>query len=166
MPFTPFHFGPGAAIHAVAPKHISFLAFGASNVLIDIEPLYFILTHQYPLHRFFHTYIGALLIAAATVALYLGARWFAARFWLPNLLGWRHIGLVPVALGATIGTVSHIVLDSIMHQDIAPLAPFSDANRLLHSVTLDKLHLACAACGLGAVILLGLRRRFRVQNAR
>ena len=84
MPFTPFHFGPGAAIHAVAPKQVSFLAFCASNVLIDIEPLYFILTQQYPLHRFFHTYIGAFLIVGATVALFVGARWFASRLWLPG----------------------------------------------------------------------------------
>lgn len=56
MPITPFHFGPGAAIHALAPKQVSFLAFCVSNILIDIEPLYFMLTDQYPLHRFFsHT---------------------------------------------------------------------------------------------------------------
>jgi hypothetical protein len=51
MPVTPFHFGPGAAIHSLAPKRVSFLAFCVSNVLIDIEPLYFMLTKQFPLHR-------------------------------------------------------------------------------------------------------------------
>ena len=54
MPITPFHFGPGGVIHALAPKQVSFIAFCAANVLIDVEPLYFMLTHQYPLHRFFH----------------------------------------------------------------------------------------------------------------
>ena len=63
MPITPFHFGPGAAIHVVAPRHVSFLAFCAANVLIDIEPLYYMLTHQDRLHRFFHTYVGASLVA-------------------------------------------------------------------------------------------------------
>ena len=46
MPITPFHFGPGAALHALAPKHVSFLAFAAANVIIDVEPLYFMLAGQ------------------------------------------------------------------------------------------------------------------------
>lgn len=70
MPITPFHFGPGAALHAAAPRQISFLAFGAANVLIDIEPGYYLLTHQFPLHRFCHTLIGATLIMAATLVLF------------------------------------------------------------------------------------------------
>ena len=63
MPFTPFHFGPGAALYAMAPRQLSFLAFCAANVLIDVEPLYYMLTDQYPWHRFFHTYVGATLDA-------------------------------------------------------------------------------------------------------
>lgn len=36
MPFTPFHFGPGAAFHSLAPKRISFLALGAwSHIVFD-----------------------------------------------------------------------------------------------------------------------------------
>jgi hypothetical protein len=53
MPFTPFHFGPGALVHSAAPKHISFLAFCDANVLVDVEPLYYMLTGGYPIHRFF-----------------------------------------------------------------------------------------------------------------
>jgi len=166
MPFTPFHFGPGAAIHAIAPKQVSFLAFCASNVLIDIEPLYFILTQQYPLHRFFHTYIGAVLIAGATIALFVGARWFAARLWLPDWLKWKELGLFPVAVGAAVGSVSHILLDSLMHRDITPFAPFSDSNPLLHLVSLTTLHLACVAAGIVAVLILGARRLLRQENAR
>jgi hypothetical protein len=46
MPITPFHFGPGTAIHAIAPKHVSFLTFCSANVLIDIEPLYYMVIGQ------------------------------------------------------------------------------------------------------------------------
>ena len=166
MPITPFHFGPGAAIHAVAPKHVSFLAFCAANVLIDVEPLYFILTHQYPLHRFFHTYIGAFLIVIATFTLFVLARWFAARFWLPNLFKWRELGLLPVLLGAAAGSYSHVVLDSLMHQDVTPFAPFSNANPLLRAVSLSTLHWSCLAAGLAALCVFGIRRLLREENAR
>lgn len=100
MPFTPFHFGPGALLHAVAPRQISFLAFCAANVLIDTEPLYFMLTDQDPLHRFLHTYAGATLMMAATVALFLLALRVAARFRLPDVLGWQGLRRRQVLGGA------------------------------------------------------------------
>ena len=58
MPITPFHFGPGAALHAISPRHVSFLAFCAANVLTDLESLYFLVTGQFPLHRFLHSTSG------------------------------------------------------------------------------------------------------------
>jgi len=166
MPITPFHFGPGAVIHALAPRRVSFIAFCAANVLIDVEPLYFMLTHQYPLHRFFHTYVGALPVALATVLLFYGARRFAARFWLPNPFGWRELGRAPVVLGAFLGSTSHIVLDSIMHNDIRPFAPFSQANPLLMAVTLNTLHLACLLAGVAALIIVLARKLLARQTAR
>src|SRR5688572_20936203 len=83
MPITPFHFGPGALLHAAAPKHVSFLSFCVSNVFIDFESLYNLVFQRYPVHAFFHTYIGATLVIATVVLLFLGLRSFASRFWLP-----------------------------------------------------------------------------------
>ena len=79
MPFTAFHFGPGALVHCAAPKHVSFLAFCGANVLVDVEPLYFMLTHQWPIHRFFHTYVGATVAAAIVVAMFALAHGFTPR---------------------------------------------------------------------------------------
>jgi len=59
MPLTPFHFGPAIAIKAVFPAYFSLSVFILSQVLIDLEPLYFLVTDNPPLHRFFHTYAGA-----------------------------------------------------------------------------------------------------------
>src|SRR5262252_1352298 len=120
MPLTPYHFGPGAAIHAIAPRRISFLGFCVANVLTDVEPLYHILRGQHPIHGFFHTYLGATVTAAVTTAGFAAAR--AIR---PQLR------LGPVAMGALIGTWSHVLLDSLMASDVHPLAPFNDANPLL-----------------------------------
>src|SRR4051794_36348092 len=131
MPITPFHFGPGAAIHAAAPRYVSFLAFCAANILMDIEPLYYMLTQRYPLHRFFHTYIGATIVVAATVALFVAGRRIAGNMRWP--------GLKAVTSGAAAGAYSHVLLDSIMHRDIRPIAPFSDANPLLGALSLSVL---------------------------
>lgn len=67
MPFTSFHFGPGAAIKAVAPRHFSFTIFCFSQVVTDFETLYFMVRDMYPCHRFFHTYVGATFVALFSV---------------------------------------------------------------------------------------------------
>lgn len=162
MPLTPFHFGPGAALHALAPGHVSFLAFCGANVLIDIESLYNLVHHRHPVHAFFHTYVGATLVVIAVCLLFVGARWFAGRFRLPDLLRWRQLSFGQVATGAALGGYSHVVLDSVMHVDIRPLAPFAASNALLGIVSLSTLHIACLA--LGALGLLGVAVRWLVAQ--
>ena len=154
MPITPFHFGLGAALHSAAPRRVSFLAFCAANVLIDIESLYNLIEHRYPVHAFLHTFIGSTLMVAATVVLFLALRWFATKFWLPNLFAWRALLVPQVFLGAVLGAYSHVVLDCVMHADIQPFAPFSSANPMLGVVSLGVLHIALlvlAGFGLAAV---------------
>lgn len=163
MPFTPYHFGPGAALHAAAPRHVSFWAFCAANVLVDVEPLTYMLTHQCPVHRFFHTYVGASLIWPSTIALYLIARWLATAIRLPDIFNWQDLTLRRVAIGAALGAYSHIVLDSLMHADMRPLAPFSDANPLLGLVPLAVLHWGCILAGVAGLILVLLRRIDRTR---
>lgn len=162
MPITPFHFGPGAAIHAIAPKQVSFLAFCTANVLIDIEPLYYMLTRQYPLHRFFHTYIGASIIALATVLIFLAALKLASRFSLPNLFQWQSLNSRAIWLGAALGSYSHIVFDSVMHADITPLYPFSETNVLYQLIPLGTLHLFCIFAAILGLLILGIRQWFKI----
>jgi membrane-bound metal-dependent hydrolase YbcI (DUF457 family) len=155
MPFTPFHFGPGALVHSAAPKYVSFLAFCGANVLIDVEPLYFMLTHQYPIHRFFHTYVGATVAAMIVVGLFALVRRVAT--WLLYSFGLQSLTIRAVALGGFAGTYSHVLLDSLTHADMEPFAPFSDANPLLGAVFLNTLHGFCLAAGIVGVVVIGVR---------
>ena len=164
MPITPFHFGPGAAVHAIAPKHISFLAFCSANVLIDIEPLYYMLTGQYPLHRFFHTYIGATIIMLATALTFFIALKLASRVRVPNLLQWQSLKPLAIWLGAATGSYSHIVFDSVMHTDIAPLSPFSKTNVLYQLIPLGELHLFCLFSAFLGLVILGIRQLLKSKR--
>lgn len=158
MPITPFHFGLGAALHGAAPKTVSFISFCVANVLIDIESLYNLLHQRHPVHAFFHTYVGASIVAVATLCLFIAMRWFASRFWLPNLLSWQSLGGKQVAIGAALGAYSHVVFDSVMHSDIRPLAPFSEANWLHGAISLTELHLLCVALAVLGLVMVNLRR--------
>jgi hypothetical protein len=160
MPITPFHFGPGAAVHALAPKHVSFLAFCTTNVLIDFESLYNLVNRHDQVHAFFHTYVGATIVVAATIALFFFLKLFSKKFWFPNIFGWQGLSVRQVVIGAALGGYSHVALDSIMHLDIRPLSPMSNSNALLSLVSLGTLHWVCVALGLVGMLGVGIRKAF------
>lgn len=158
MPITPFHFGLGATLHGAAPKTVSFLAFCAANVLIDVESLYNLAQQRYPVHAFFHTYVGASIVVALIPLLFIALRRWTSRIWLPDLFSWRDLTVRQVAIGGALGAYSHVVLDSVMHADIRPLAPFSEANALHGLLSLAELHLLCIASAALGLAMVGLRR--------
>jgi hypothetical protein len=50
-----------------------------------------------------------------------------------------------------------VALDSVMHHDIRPLAPFSATNGLLGTVPLGWLHMACLALGVVGAMVVAVR---------
>jgi hypothetical protein len=157
VPITPFHFGPGALVAVASRSSVSFLAFAATNVLIDVESLYNMVTAQPRVHTFFHTYIGSTIAAALVVLAFIPCRWLARRFPAWPLLGWRRLSVAAVLLGSLVGAWSHVLFDSVMHRDITPLAPFSIANPLYQLVSLRVLHLVCVIAGALGVVWYLLR---------
>lgn len=139
-------------MHALAPRHVSFPAFCAANVLIDFESLYNLVHGRHPVHAFFHTYVGASLIALGIAGL-----WWA---WLRLMRGRFSggLGMRQVAIGAALGAWTHVLLDSVMHADIQPLQPLSAANGLYRIVSLSALHGGCVAAGVVALLVIGVRR--------
>ena len=87
---------------------------------------------------------------------------FLLNHWTPDLyfpfLTWRRgpkrISWLAAIAGAFVGTYSHFFLGSIMHSDMQPPAPFSDANALLHVISVGSLHLVCVLEGVGDALVL------------
>lgn len=161
MPLTPFHMGPGLAVKSVAGDRFSLLMFGVAQVAIDIEPGIGLLRGSDVLHGWTHTYVGATLIAALVLALGRPACQAVLRRWNRELqahgLGWLgspdRIGWGSATAGAFAGTYSHVLVDSVMHADMRPLAPLSDANALMAALSYDALHVSCALAGLAGLCL-------------
>jgi len=160
VPITPFHFGPGVLFAGAAPRRVSLIAFVAANCITDVESIYNVLTGNFPYHRFLHTFLGAVVVTALTIALFLFTRQVARKIALPDWFSWQQLTLLPVAVGALLGSFSHIVLDGVMHADMRPFAPWSDANPFLHRVSLGVLHWGCViAAVLGGLLWLSVLRR-------
>ena len=176
MPVTPFHMGPGLAVKAVCGRSFSLMVFGFSQVAIDIEPLVRIIRGDAVLHGFTHTYLGATLIAFASVVLGRPICQYLLNYWTPDpyspFMNWLRgptvISWHAAIAGAFTGTYSHVFLDSIMHSDMQPFAPFSEANGLLHVISVNMLHLSCILAGVFGALLLFLvffvRRGFRTNR--
>ncbi len=157
MPITPFHFGPGAALNSLAPKSISFVSFAAANVLIDLEPLYYMISQQYPLHRFFHTYVGATLVGICAIFIISALSVASKKLAPPIFKAFFSSSIRATVIGAFLGAYSHIILDSVMHSDIRPLSPFSQSNILHGVVSLSSLHWFCIYSALFGIAALGVR---------
>lgn len=166
MPVTPFHIVAAAPIKAFAPRKFSWMVFALTNILIDLEPITCYLITLEPRHLFFHTVIGATLVAvfAATIgkvwcekAMELWneedqmGSWTISDTFIPKQSAW---------IGALLGAWTHLLLDSFMHDDITPLSPFSMANPLLGKIDILTLHITCIIFGIiGAVIIFARKTK-------
>lgn len=154
MPFTPFHLGPGAVFKAIGGRHFSFMIFGGSQVLIDLEPLAHMIRNDPVVHGPAHTFVGALGVAVVATVVGRPVSAFVLR-----RLGARDasIGWTVAGASALIGTWSHVALDAFIHRDMHPLWPLTADNPLLGLVYVETLYQACLVCGVVGTALIALR---------
>jgi membrane-bound metal-dependent hydrolase YbcI (DUF457 family) len=166
MPFTPFHMGPGILIKALLQGSFSLMVFGWAQIIMDLQPLFVLLTGEGHLHGFSHTYVGATLLGIFSA---LSGKYLSE-------IGLKLIGIAEkhkpiqitwwVAFGsAFIGTYTHVVLDSIMHSDVEPFYPLSQANNLLGLISVVELHRFCLYTTLvGAAIYFSVQYVTKTHN--
>ncbi|MBD8527243.1 hypothetical protein [Pseudomarimonas arenosa] len=54
-----------------------------------------------------------------------------------------------IVVGISLGTLSNLVFDGIMHSDMHPLWPFSTAKPIHQLFSIEALHVVCLASGAG-----------------
>jgi hypothetical protein len=165
MPYTPLHMGPGLIAKAIAPKHVSIIAFGVTQVLIDLEVLWNMGHHNPQLHTFFHTYVGASLVVIVAISVAKPLSTLARRSW--NLLTYHasHLNVAAsdrttwtaTIAGACIGAYSHVLFDSFYHLDIQPFQPWSAANPFKGLLTPAHMELAFLVMFMLAIVWLTIR---------
>lgn len=71
---------------------------------------------------------------------------------------WVLAELAPVSwtsasIGAMVGGVSHVLLDAVIHGDVAPFAPWSRSNLFFVRGSFVWVHFLCAAVGVVGLLL-------------
>jgi hypothetical protein len=117
------------------------------------------LRSEYPVHRTLHTLAGATaaglvtsgVLIVATVVARMRARIVGEGF-KPLLRS--ELSSTPIVIGGVAGGTSHSILDAIVHSDVRPFAPLSNANPFYRSLESSTLEAACVVLGTIGLILL------------
>ena len=165
MPFTPFHLGPALLIGIILIYYIDFPTLLVASVILDIEPFLVLLFDlNYPLHGFFHSFLGGTL-----VILPLSFIMYKIRTFLDPITEFFKIeqksSFVNMLAASTIGIYSHILLDAPLYSDIQPFFPLN-FNPFLDTSGLPgvTIYLFCAYCFITAVILYFIRLAIKFKN--
>lgn len=154
MPFTPFHLGPALVIGIILIYYLDFPTLQVASVILDIEPFFVLLLDlNYPLHGFFHSFLGG-----AIVILPLSLLMFKIRPLLNPIMNFFKIkqnpSFVKILVASAIGIYLHLLLDAPLYSDMKPFFPLS-FNPFLNTSDLvaDTIYLFCGYCFLVAIIL-------------
>lgn len=141
--------GIGILTKSILQGSFSLMVFGWAQIVMDLQPLFVLITGQGHLHGFSHTYLGASLLAILSAV----SGKYLSEFGLyilriskkenPIIITWW-----VVFLSSFIGTFSHVFLDSIMHLDVQPFYPLSLNNSLQGIISVSALHKVCLYSGL------------------
>jgi len=126
MPFTPFHLGPALVFGLLLFRYLNFPAFLVANVVVDIEPfLVLFLGLPYPLHGFFHSYLGGTI-----VGILMGIGIYFLRDWLNEILArfkvQQETSFAKILYTSLFGVYFHIFLDSFLYEEMKPFYPLTD----------------------------------------
>ena len=158
MPLTPFHLGPALLFGLVFFSFLDFPTFLLANVIVDFEPLtVMFLRLDYPLHGFFHSFLGGTLVALLLSAVMTKIR----KYFSPLLSSFKlekKASFKSILAASLSGIYIHILLDSQMHMDIQPFYPLSlnpFLNRTASSIL--AIHIFCLLSFIAGLIAYGIR---------
>ena len=158
MPFTPYHLGPGLLLGVVLFPFVDISTMMIASVILDLEPLAVILLgFPSPLHGFFHSYLGATLVAIVLSFVIWPMRKtlnsIVSLFGLKQESSLRHI--LPASF---IGVYSHVFLDSFIYSEMNPFFPLI-GNPFIGILMVSDVYNCCiylGLLGLGVFILRNL----------
>ncbi|MFX0170667.1 MAG: metal-dependent hydrolase [Candidatus Hodarchaeota archaeon] len=148
MPFTPFHWGYSILFLALVPFLDPFSLF-LGSIAPDIEGItaLFILPRSgLPLHGILHSFMGAVILAIITGI----CSWASFRFIFPRLIKnisidftFPQYTLKLSLLSSSIGTFSHIILDSPLYEEMELFYPLELGNPWYSLVPSNIVYFSC-----------------------
>ena len=124
MPFTPFHLGPALFFGLLLSVAFDLPTLLVASVIPDLEPFYVMYFHVsgYPLHGFFHSYLGSSILTLLVVFIVYPLRGLLSRimvvFRIPQKSSFKKI-----LFTSFVGVYFHVFLDSFLYEEMMPFYP-------------------------------------------
>lgn len=165
--------GAALVVKPALDRRFSVITFGIAQIAMDIEPGIRMAIGSDILHGPTHTIWGAMIMAFLVMFASPGICNGLLAKWTKEVNYYKRPGVVhsgavsktAVISGAFFGTLSHVLLDSLMHHDIHPLSPFSQANPFMGLISHDGVYQACTVAGvLGSAAWLAMKWAARLPR--
>lgn len=125
MPMTPFHLGPAFFLGILLNRFLNFSTFVISSLILDIEPfLVLFFNLNYPLHGFFHSFLGASFVGIVLAFLMMPLRKRIKNF-TAFLRTKEDPSKKAIFLASFFGLYLHILFDAPLYSDLQPFYPFT-----------------------------------------
>jgi hypothetical protein len=150
MPFTPLHLGPALAFGLPLRKYLHLPTFIVANVVLDVEPLLvMMLSLNYPLHGYLHTFLSAvavgLLLGYVMFRLNKPLKGFYSKLQLETN---KTLPLKSFLVAGIFGTALHVLFDSLLYSEMHPFFPYLANPMLNFHMSTVSVYLLCVYLGI------------------
>ena len=149
----------------------TFAKRGMKIVIADIEGIYSLLftDAETPLHGFFHSFAGALIlgiiVGISSFLVHKLIRRIDLNLDNPTPFTLPKYSLKICVLSALVGTFSHVVIDAFLYEDLQLFYIIPSENPLLNVLADELVYFLCIVCFiLGGVILVGRYRAYLTDD--
>jgi membrane-bound metal-dependent hydrolase YbcI (DUF457 family) len=124
VPFTPFHLGPALFFGLAWTAAFNLPTLIVSSIIPDLEPFYVIYSHAYgyPLHGFFHSYLGATILAVSVALTVYPLRNVLDKIMMIFRISQKS-SLKKILFTSFVGVYFHVFLDSFLYEEMNPFYP-------------------------------------------
>jgi membrane-bound metal-dependent hydrolase YbcI (DUF457 family) len=163
MPFTPYHLGPSAGIGILFLKIFDITTLLIASIIIDIEPFLILLFNlNYPIHGFFHSFLGGGIAALITAIVFYLLRDRVKKITALLKLT-QDSTFLKIIWTALFGVYLHIILDSFLYSDIKPFYP-STYNPFYGLFSAQQIYSFCSWSFLAAILIYLFKKYAKIRN--
>ena len=165
IPFTPYHLGPSGIFGILFLKWVDLPTLLIASVIIDVEPILILVFNlPYPLHGFFHSFLGGFLVAIILILVMK----FVRDYFTPIMEVFQvkqEVKLSGIIIGAFLGTFSHVFMDAPIYYDMNPFFPFQGNPFLIDSAFANLyISIMCIYCFLCFLLVYLIKLSIQLTN--
>ena len=153
VPFTPFHLGPALLFGLALSVAFDLPTLLVASVIPDVEPFYVMYFHvsDYPLHGFFHSYIGSSILAVL-VALVIYPLKNQLNKIMVNFRISQKSSFKKILFTSFVGVYFHVFLDSFLYEEMSPFYPLQGNPFINLLVAYGKYSVIYGFCSITALL--------------